>query len=79
MFGAQSIMLGFNQVVVAGGMENMSNAPFILQRNLSVQKMGHVQLKDVMVHAGLRDPCKGRCVGSCGELFLDKFCISHEA
>lgn len=79
MLGAQSIMLGINNVVVAGGMESMSNAPFILPRNLSSKMIGHVQLRDAMVADGLWDPHKDISMGSCAELCVDDLSISREA
>lgn len=78
MMGAQSIMLGVNQVVIAGGTESMSKAPFILQRNLSPKMMGHIQLKDSMIVDGLWDPYKDISMGSCAELCADELNISRE-
>ena len=79
MLGAQSIMLGINQAVIAGGMESMSNAPFLLPRNISLKTVGHIQLKDVMVSDGLWDPYKDISMGSCAEFCADELSITREA
>jgi len=79
MLGAQSIILGINQVVVAGGMESMSKAPFILPRNISPKTIGHVQLRDSMIADGLWDPYKDISMGSCAEFCADELSISREA
>lgn len=72
-------MLGVNQVVVAGGMESMSKAPFLLPRNLSPKTIGHVQLLDSMIVDGLWDPHKDISMGSCAELCAEELKISREA
>lgn len=79
MLGAQSIMLGVHQVVVAGGMESMSNAPFILSRNVSPKSVGHVQLRDSMIVDGLWDPYKDISMGSCAESCANELSISRGA
>ena len=79
MLGAQSIMLGINQAVIAGGMESMSNAPFLLPRNIPLKTVGHIQLKDVMVSDGLWDPYKDISMGSCAEFCADELSITREA
>jgi len=55
MFGAQSIMLGDNDVVVAGGMESMSNVPHYISSVRKGMKLGHGQLVDGMIKDGLWD------------------------
>lgn len=79
MLGAQSIMLGVNEVVVAGGMESMSNAPFIFPRTFSSKMIGHLQMKDSMIVDGLWDPYKQISMGSCAEFCADELSISREA
>ena len=56
MLGAQSIMLGDNSVVVAGGMESMSNAPFYINKARWGMKYGNGELIDAIVRDGLQDP-----------------------
>ncbi len=68
MLGVQSILLGDSQVVVAGGMENMSQVPFLLQQARGGLKMGHQTLIDSMIHDGLWDPYQQKHMGNCAEL-----------
>ena len=56
MIGAQSIMLGTNDIVVAGGMESMSNVPYYLTKERWGAKLGHQQAIDGIIHDGLWDP-----------------------
>jgi len=67
MLGADSIRLGESKVVVAGGMENMSMAPYFLRKARSGYRMGHSQLLDLMIYDGLQDPSTGRHMGEIGE------------
>jgi hypothetical protein len=55
MFGAQSIQLGQNQVVVAGGFESMSNIPFYLPKARAGQGLGHGAIEDGIIKDGLWD------------------------
>lgn len=55
MFGAQSIKLGENNVVVAGGMESMSNIPFYLPKARFGMGMGHGVVEDGIIKDGLWD------------------------
>lgn len=68
MLGAQSIALGDSEVVVAGGMESMSNAPYILPGARSGYRMGPQTAVDSMIHDGLWDPYNNQHMGNCGEL-----------
>jgi len=68
MLGAQSILNGDSEVVVAGGMENMSQAPFILQNARGGFRMGNQTMIDSMIHDGLWDPYNQQHMGNCGEL-----------
>lgn len=68
MLGAQSIMLGDSDVVVAGGMENMSQAPYLVSNARGGFRMGHQQFIDSMIHDGLWDPYNNQHMGNCGEL-----------
>lgn len=56
MLGAQSIMLGHADVIVAGGMESMSNIPYYLPKARSGYRLGHGQLVDGVIFDGLWDP-----------------------
>jgi acetyl-CoA C-acetyltransferase len=68
MLGAQSIMLGDNDIVVAGGMESMSNVPYYAPGMRWGQRMGNAQLVDGMIHDGLWDPYGNCHMGNAGEL-----------
>jgi acetyl-CoA C-acetyltransferase len=68
MLGTQSIALGDSDVVVAGGMENMSQAPYLVSNARGGFRMGHQQFIDSMIHDGLWDPYNNQHMGNCGEL-----------
>ncbi|OGU01624.1 MAG: acetyl-CoA acetyltransferase [Geobacteraceae bacterium GWC2_55_20] len=67
MLGAGSIMLGDSRVVIAGGMENMSSAPYVLKKARGGYRLGHGEIHDLMICDGLQDPCSGRLMGEIGE------------
>jgi acetyl-CoA C-acetyltransferase len=68
MLGAQAIACGDADVVVAGGMESMSNAPYLLPKAREGLRMGDKQLVDSMVHDGLWDPYNDFHMGAAAEL-----------
>lgn len=68
MWGAQSIMLGDNDVVVAGGMESMSLSPYYLDKARKGYRMGNGTLVDGMIYDGLTDPFTHTHMGLAGEL-----------
>jgi acetyl-CoA C-acetyltransferase len=67
MLGAGSIGLGDARVVIAGGMESMSLAPYFLAKARTGYRMGHGELLDLMVYDGLQDPYNGRLMGEIGD------------
>ncbi|MBI1317026.1 acetyl-CoA C-acyltransferase [bacterium] len=75
---AQSIRGGEAEVIVAGGMENMSAVPHYLQGMRNGQKLGNTQLIDGMVHDGLTDVYNQIHMGSCSELCAEKHSFSRE-
>ena len=77
MLAAQAIRLGEEEVVVAGGMESMSNAPYLLERARSGYRMGHGMLLDSLIKDGLWDPTRDFHMGSAAELCAEKFQISR--
>jgi acetyl-CoA C-acetyltransferase len=79
LIAARSIACGDNQVVVAGGMESMSNAPYLLPKARSGYRMGHGQLIDSMLQDGLWDPYHDVHMGSGGELCAREFDFSRAA
>ncbi len=68
MLAAQSIRCGDAEVVIAGGMENMSQAPYLLPTARNGMRMGHQQAVDSMVHDGLWDPYNNYHMGNAAEL-----------
>jgi acetyl-CoA C-acetyltransferase len=78
MFGAQAIMLGDQDVVVVGGMESMSNAPFYVDKARWGAKYGNQTFIDAIVRDGLQDPYNGDMMGTCGEVCAEKYSFSRE-
>eukprot|EP01156_Anaeramoeba_ignava_P012811 Anaeramoba_ignava/a495682_108.p1 GENE.a495682_108~~a495682_108.p1 ORF type:complete len:424 (-),score=104.04 a495682_108:140-1351(-) len=77
--GAQQIMLGGADVVVAGGMESMSNVPYYLDRNgFSNVKMGNKEIVDGMIQDGLWDSFNNFHMGLAGELCAEEMKITRE-
>ena len=74
----QAIRLGESQAVVAGGMESMSTAPYILPRARQGYRMGHGQLVDSMIHDGLWDAYGHQHMGCYGDLCSEKYGFSRE-
>jgi acetyl-CoA C-acetyltransferase len=78
MLAAQAIRLGDAKVVVAGGMESMSNAPYALDKARTGYRMGHGKLIDTMIHDGLWDPYGDCHMGNCGDATSAELGISRE-
>ena len=78
MLGAQAIRLGEAQVVVAGGMESMSQAPYLLSKAREGYRMGHGVLVDSMIKDGLWDVYNDFHMGEAAELCAEKFQISRK-
>jgi len=79
MLGAQAIMSGDADIIVAGGMESMSNAPYLLRQARDGMRMGHGKIEDSMILDGLWDPYNDQHMGNCGELCARERNISREA
>lgn len=79
MFGSQSIMLGHNDAVIAGGTESMSNAPYYLMKARSGYKYGHGELLDSIQHDGLTDVYNHCAMGVCADNTAREMNISREA
>jgi len=77
MFAAQSIFSGYRDVVAAGGMESMSNAPFLLPRQNPT--FGKFTTKDSLETDGLWDVYNNFGMGNCGEAAATKFKITRES
>lgn len=79
MFGMDSILAGTNQVVVSGGMESMTNAPYLLAKARNGYRVGHDQLFDHMMLDGLEDAYEaGRAMGDFGEQCADKYGFTRD-
>ncbi|KAF1051181.1 MAG: Acetyl-CoA acetyltransferase [Stenotrophomonas maltophilia] len=83
--GMKAVMLahdllkaGSNQVMVAGGMESMSNAPYVLEKARAGLRMGHAELKDHMFLDGLEDARSGRLMGSFAQETADQYGLTRE-
>jgi acetyl-CoA C-acetyltransferase len=76
--GVQAIRAGDADVVVAGGMESMSNAPHLLPDARRGMRLGHGRTVDVLVHDGLWDAFNDIHMGSSCELVADRFSVSRE-
>lgn len=77
MLGAQSILAGDRDIVVAGGMESMSNAPFYLQSMRWGNKYGHAPATDAIVKDGLTDVYNDSLMGNAAELCAETCQISR--
>lgn len=78
MQGAQSIMLGDRDIIVAGGMESMSNIPYYLDKARNGFRLGHGQVTDGILRDGLWDPYNDYHMGNAGELCSAEYRISRE-
>lgn len=75
---AQAIQTGNSSIVVAGGMESMTNAPYLLPQARKGYRLGNGQLIDSMVHDGLWDIYNDYHMGMTGENVAEKYAISRE-
>lgn len=78
IIGAQTILNGHNNVIVAGGMESMSNAPHYLPAMRNGMKLGHTQVVDGMIKDGLWDVYNDYHMGNAAELCAREYKISRE-
>lgn len=78
-FGAQSIMLGLNDIVVAGGMESMSQIPYYLPNARWGYKYGPGELVDGLAKDGLTDVYNQKAMGVCADATAVKYAIGREA
>ena len=78
MLAAQAVACGDAEVVVAGGMESMSNAPYLLPQARTGMRMGDGKAVDSMVHDGLWDHINDFHMGMSAELCADKYEVSRE-
>ena len=78
MFAAQSIMLGHKEIIVAGGMESMSNIPYYIPKARWGHKYGDGKLVDGLHRDGLSDAYDHQAMGVCGDNTASKYQISRE-
>ncbi|MGB4959537.1 MAG: thiolase family protein [Saprospiraceae bacterium] len=78
MFGAQSIQLGQNEIVVAGGMENMSSIPYYLSKGRYGYQYGHGELTDGLIRDGLANVYDNQAMGCFADATAIKHNISRE-
>ena len=78
MLAAQTILNGDNDIVVAGGMESMSNIPYYLDKARTGYRLGNGSIVDGILKDGLWDPYKDYHMGNAGELCSTTFNITRE-
>ncbi|MGQ0737093.1 MAG: acetyl-CoA C-acetyltransferase [Acidobacteriota bacterium] len=78
MLAHQGIQTGDIDIAVAGGMESMSNCPYLLPRVREGLRMGHGQLVDSMIHDGLWCPFEGWHMGNAGETVADTYKVTRD-
>lgn len=78
MLAAQAIQSGDAEFIVAGGMESMSNAPYVLQKARDGYRMGNGELVDVMIHDGLWCAFENWHMGNTAEVVSEKYGVSRE-
>jgi acetyl-CoA C-acetyltransferase len=79
MFGHDLLRAGSAKVVLAGGMESMSNAPYLLPKARAGYRMGHQEVLDHMFYDGLQNPYDGNMMGHFAELTAEKYGFTREA
>ncbi len=79
MFGHDMIAAGSAAIVVTGGMESMSNAPYLLPKARRGYRMGHQQALDHMFYDGLQNPYDGNMMGYFAEQTAEKYAFTREA
>src|SRR5260221_10094080 len=75
---AQAVQLGESEIVLAGGMESMSNCPYVLPQARTGYRLGDGKLVDSMIHDGLWDAYEDFHMGMTGELVAEKYGITRE-
>jgi acetyl-CoA C-acetyltransferase len=78
MLAAQGIATGDSEIVVAGGMESMSNCPYLLPKVREGIRLGHSEALDSMIHDGLWDPYEDYHMGCTGEIVASKYGVTRQ-
>ena len=79
MLGHDLILAGSANIVVTGGMESMSNAPYLMPKARGGYRMGHQEVLDHMFFDGLQNPSDGNMMGHFAEVTAEKYGFSREA
>jgi acetyl-CoA C-acetyltransferase len=79
MLAVQSIQTGESEIVVAGGQESMTNAPYLMPAARGGFRMGNSSVVDSMIHDGLWDPYNHQHMGNCGDLCAKEMHFTREA
>ncbi len=79
MFARREILVGDADTLIAGGMESMTNAPYVLPQARGGYRMGNGKIVDSMIHDGLWDPYDDMHMGNCGDLVAGKYGFTREA
>jgi acetyl-CoA C-acetyltransferase len=78
MFARREILVGDAEVIVAGGMESMTNAPYVLPKARAGYRMGNGEIVDSMIFDGLWDPYDNMHMGNCGDMVAKKYGFTRE-
>lgn len=79
MLGHDLILAGSANIVVAGGMESMTNAPYLMPKARAGYRMGHQEVVDHIFYDGLQNPADGNLMGHFAEITAEKYGFSREA
>jgi acetyl-CoA C-acetyltransferase len=78
LYARREVIVGEAEVVVAGGMESMTNAPYIIPKAREGLRLGNAEIRDSMVMDGLWDPYDNMHMGVCGDMVAEKCGFSRE-
>src|ERR671912_2690318 len=78
MMAAQGIQLGDTEIVVAGGMESMSNAPYLIPKAREGYRLGNGELIDAMINDGLWCAFENYHMGNTGEVVADRYQVTRD-
>ncbi len=79
MLAAQAVRAGDGHLFVAGGMESMTRAPYLVPGRTGEMRYGHVELKDALLHDGLWDPFQDWAMGNAADFIAEQFDVTREA
>ncbi len=79
MLASQAIKAGDGQLFVAGGMESMTRAPYLVPGRTGELRYGHVDLKDSLLHDGLWDPFEDWAMGNAADFIAEEYEVTREA